>query len=480
VAEGEVQTEEDPIRSVLLTGSDDDVRMFLATLSPQETADLLETVPDDLRERLFPLLDLKRQATVLREVEGDELREDLVESIPDERLADIAEAQRTDDATDLLSDLTEERRERVLEEIHPDVREDIEELVSYPHDSAGGIMQKELMKLRADLTVREAIEEFRAKYDRKIGDTYDIYVVDDQDHVLGRVRNRHLLINPPDRPLREFMREDVRTVPVTMDQERIAEIVKDYDLASVAVLDEHGRLVGRILVDDIVDVIQEEATEDIQKLGGTEALEEPYLTIRLRDMVKKRAGWLAALFLSEMLTASAMANYQGEIERATILAMFIPLIISSGGNSGSQATSLVIRAMALGEVKLRDWWRVMRRELTTGLMLGLLLGTIGVVRIFLWQWVFTRAPEPPPPPPPPSDGSYYGPHYELVALTVGVSLVGIVLWGSIAGSMLPFLLRKLGFDPASASAPFVATLVDVTGIMIYFTVAYLFLKGTML
>src|SRR5262245_57768585 len=207
-------------------------------------------------------------------------------------------------------------------------------------------MQTELMKLHHDLTVVDAIAEFRRKYDPKIGDVYDIYVVDGDDHLLGRIRNRHLLISPPDRHLREFMRSDVRTVPVTMDQEKIAEIVKDYDLASIAVVDGRNRLVGRILVDDIVDVIQEEATEDIQKLGGTEALDEPYLTIGLRDMVKKRAGWLAALFLSEMLTASAMASYEGEIERAAVLALFIPLIISSGGNSGSQATSLVIRAMA--------------------------------------------------------------------------------------------------------------------------------------
>jgi magnesium transporter len=233
-------------------------------------------------------------------------------------------------------------------------------------------------------------------------------------------------------------------------------------------------------VDDIMDVVVQEATEDIQKLGGTEALDEPYLTIRLRDMFKKRAGWLAALFLSEMLTASAMANFEGEIEKAAVLAMFIPLIISSGGNSGSQATSLVIRAMALGEVKLRDWWRVMRRELATGLALGVLLGVVGVVRILLWQWLFKRAPDPRHAPGPDDDGTYYGKHYHLVAVTVGVSLVGIILWGSIAGSMLPFILRKLGFDPASSSAPFVATLVDVTGIVIYFSVALLFMRGTLL
>jgi magnesium transporter len=479
VSDDQPLTDPDPIREIVEHGDPGEIRMFLATLSPQETADLLESVPEDVRERLFPMLDLARQATVLREVEGEEVREDLIESVPDARLADIAEQQRTDDATDLMAEIPEERRERVLEEIQPEVRAEIEELVSYPPDTAGGLMQTELLKLNKDLTVAQAIEEFRRSYDPKIGDVYDIYVVDAEDRLLGRVRNRHLLTHGPGVKLGDFMRPDVRTVPVTMDQEKIAEIVKDYDLPSVAVVNADGKLVGRILVDDIVDVMSEEATEDIHKLGGSEALDEPYLTIRLRDMLKKRAGWLAALFLSEMLTASAMATFEDEIEKAAVLAMFIPLIISSGGNSGSQATSLVIRAMALGEVKLRDWWRVMRREFATGLALGLLLGTIGVVRILLWQSLFHRVPETDGHGVS-SDGSYYGPHYKLIAATVGVSIVGIILWGTIAGSMLPFLLKRLGFDPASSSAPFVATLVDVTGIVIYFSVALVFLHGTLL
>jgi magnesium transporter len=465
VADDDVLTEGDPVRELLEKGAPDDVRMFLATLSSTEVADLLELVDEDLRQRVFPLLDINRQAKVLREVDAEEAREDLIESVPDARLADIAEQQRTDDATDLVGELTEERRERVLEEIQPAVREQIEELVSYPPDTAGGIMQTELMTLDQDLTVGDAIAEFRRKYDGKIGDVYDIYVVDGEDHLLGRIRNRHLLTNPPDRRLREFMRPDVRTVPVTMDQERIAEIVKDYDLASIAVVDEKNRLVGRILVDDIVDVIQEEATEDIQKLGGSEALDEPYLTIRMSKMLRKRAGWLAALFLGEMLTASAMKHFESEIAAAVVLALFIPLIISSGGNSGSQATTLVIRAMALGEVRLRDWWRVVQREMLAGLGLGAILGAMGVVRIETWQSI---------------GWADYGSHHALIAITVGASLVGIVLWGTIAGSMLPFLLRRLGFDPASASAPFVATLVDVSGLVIYFSVALVVLHGTLL
>jgi magnesium transporter len=468
-------TDDDPIRTVIEHGTPEDARMFLATLSPQEVADLIETSDDDLRQRLFPLLDLANQAKVLREVEGEEIRDDLIESIPDAQLADIAEQQRTDDATDLVSGIPEERRERVLDEMQKEHREQIEELGLHPADTAGGLMQTEMMTLHKDLTVAQAIEEFRRKYNPKIGDVYDIYVVDDDDHLLGRVRNRHLLTHLPESRLHEFMKTDVRSVPVTMDQEKIAALVKDYDLPSVAVVDKDNRLVGRILVDDIVDVIEQEATEDIQKAGGSEALDEPYLTIRMRDMIKKRAGWLAALFIGELLTASAMSGYEDEIHRAVVLALFIPLIISSGGNSGSQATTLVIRAMALGEVKLRDWWRVVRREFIAGLGLGAILGTMGFVRILLWQNLFNRTPTAEN-----ADTRMYGEHYVLVALTVGTSLVGIVLWGTIAGSMLPFILRRLGFDPASASAPFVATLVDVSGLVIYFSVALVFLKGSML
>jgi magnesium transporter len=224
-------------------------------------------------------------------------------------------------------------------------------------------------------------------------------------------------------------------------------------------------VLGIVTVDDIIDALVRETTEDVQKFGGMEALDEPYMQISFLAMVKKRAGWLCALFLGEMLTATAMGHFEHEISRAVVLALFIPLIISSGGNSGSQATSLIIRAMALREVALRDWWRVAIRELPAGLTLGGILGLIGVGRILLWQHF----------------GWYdYGEHFVLVALTVGMALVGVVLFGSLCGSMLPFLLRRIGFDPASASAPFVATLVDVTGLVIYFTVALVMLRGTLL
>lgn len=455
---------EDEALSLLDTGTESEIRMFLAGLTPQETADLLDTLDAPGRERIFPLLDTSRQASALREMESEPAVESLLANVPDHRLADIVEQVPSDDATDIVESIPEERRERVLDAMEAEERAAVEELQRYAPDTAGGIMQKELLRVRADGTVGEAVETIRREYDPKIGDVYDIYVVDPGGRPLGRVRNRHLLINPPTRPIAEIMVQDVRTVPVDMDQERIAEIVQDYDLVSVAVVDPHGRLVGRILVDDIVDVLEEEATEDIQKLGGSAALGESYLGIRFSGMVLKRAPWLAVLFVGETLTETALTHFQWEIDRATVLALFLPLIISSGGNSGSQASTLVIRAMAVGEVALSDWWRVVRREIATGLALGAILGAIGVARILIWEQAF---------------GSY-GEHAHLIAITIGASLVGVALLGTISGSMLPFLLRRMGFDPASASAPFVATLVDVSGLVIYFSIALLVLRGTVL
>jgi magnesium transporter len=228
---------------------------------------------------------------------------------------------------------------------------------------------------------------------------------------------------------------------------------------------EDGIVIGIVTVDDVIDAILQESAEDVQKFGGMEAIGEPYMQIGFGRMIRKRAGWLCALFLSEMLTASAMQHFSDELQRAIVLTLFIPLIMSSGGNSGSQATSLLIRALALREVRLRDWWRVALREIPTGIVLGAILGVVGIGRIVLWQKL----------------GIYdYGPHWHLVAITIGMALVGIVLFGSLSGSMLPFILKRFGFDPASASAPFVATLVDVTGLVIYFSVALLILQGTLL
>src|SRR5206468_6324649 len=297
---------------------------------------------------------------------------------------------------------------------------------------------------------------------------YAIYCVEPDTQALVHVISLRDLMLAGDRTLRVGQvgsRRSPLTVRPHTDREDVGRLISKYNLLAVPVVDEDRHVLGIVTVDDVIDAIVREQTEDVQKFGGMEALDEPYTEISFARMIRKRAGWLCALFVSEMLTATAMQRFQGEIERAAVLAMFIPLVMSSGGNSGSQATSLVIRALALQELKLRDWWRIALRELPTGLLLGAILGVIGFVRIVLWQHIHIFN---------------YGPHYMLLAITVGFALVGIVAFGSLAGSMLPFLLKKIGFDPASASAPFVATLVDVTGLVIYFSVAFLILHGTLL
>jgi magnesium transporter len=311
--------------------------------------------------------------------------------------------------------------------------------------------------------VRQVLDYIREHgYDRETLNM--VYVVDDGGHLIDDVRVRRFLLAPLDAPVRALMDGNFSVLKATDDREHALDLFRKFDRVALPVTDEANKLIGIVTVDDILDVAEEEATEDIQKLGGSEALDEPYISIALHRMVKKRAGWLVVLFLGEMFTATAMGYFDDEIQKAAILANFMPLVISAGGNSGSQASTLVIRALALGEFKMRDWWKVMRREFVVGAVLGLILGTVGFIRIALWS-TFSQV---------------YGPHWPLIGATVGISLVGIVLWGSLMGSMLPLIIKKCGFDPASSSAPFIATLVDVTGLVIYFTVAVMILRGTLL
>lgn len=369
-----------------------------------------------------------------------------------------------DDAADLVQQVPQDEREALLNLLDHDTRTDVVALLTYAEDEAGGLMNPRFVRLRPDVTVDVAVRYLRTQARKQVENISYAYVINSEDKLLGTCSFRDLLLSPPDRLVSQVMETDLITLPENLDQEEVSRRFSQYALKALPVVDEEGRIKGIVTIDDVVEVVQQEATEDIQKLGGMEALDAPYFQIGFLQMVKKRAGWLTVLFLSEMLTATAMGYFEHEIEKAVVLALFIPLIMSSGGNSGSQATTLIIRAMALGEVKLHEWWRIFFRELASGLTLGAILGSIGVVRILLWP---TRA-------------TLYGEHYGLIALTIGVSLLGIVSWGTLVGSMLPFLLRRLGFDPASASAPFVATLVDVTGIVIYFSVASLILGGILL
>jgi magnesium transporter len=369
-----------------------------------------------------------------------------------------------DDAADLIQAAPTDKRDVLLGLLDDPTRREVTALLAYAEDNAGGLMNPRYVRLRPEMTVDEAISYVRKQMREQPRTVYFGYVLDGEQRLQGVVSFRTLFTSPPTSRVSEVMRTQVVTIHEHMDQEQVSHQFSQNHLVAIPVVDDAGRMKGIVTVDDVVDVVQEEATEDMQKAGGVSALEAPYLEIGMRQMIRKRVGWLSVLFLSEMLTASAMGYFEKEIARAVVLALFVPLIISSGGNSGSQASTLVIRAMALGEVRLRDWFRVIRRELIAGVVLGLVLACIGFIRIVAWERLFHT----------------YGEHYVSVALTVAASLVGVVLWGSISGSMLPFILRRLGFDPASASAPFVATLVDVSGLVIYFTVAAMILRGTLL
>ena len=369
-----------------------------------------------------------------------------------------------DDAADVIQSATEDIRPELLAALEPQTRKEVAALMAYAEDEAGGLMSPRFARLRPDMTVDEALSYLRKQAQAKLETIYQAYVLDSAQHLEGVVSFRELFASPGSKKIEDVMETDLVTVLEDLDQEEVARLFAKHGLSAVPVVDGDGRMKGIVTVDDVVDVVEEEATEDIQKLGGMEALDTPYLQTPFLSMVKKRAGWLAALFLGEMLTASAMGHYQDEVAKAVVLSLFVPLIISSGGNSGSQATTLVIRAMALGEIQIKDWWRIVRREVAAGLTLGLILSVIGAARILVWQALFHT----------------YGEHYLPIAATVSVSLIGVVSWGTLSGAMLPFIIRRLGFDPASASAPFVATLVDVLGLIIYFTTASILLRGSLL
>jgi len=420
-------------------------------LVPEDRLESFQALPRPEAEDLFLSLSARDQAELLLMLPHPERRSWIRLLAPD-------------DAADLIQEIPPEEREEILALLDDTTRKEVNGLLAYAEDDAGGLMNPRYIRVRPDMTVDEAITYLRRQAADRAGAMYYAYVCDAEQKLRGVVSFRKLLSARPDQRVEELMQTDLITVPEAMDQEELSRLFATYRLVSFPVVDAQGHMKGIVTLDDIVDVVREEATEDIQKIGGTAALDAPYLRIGIMDMIKKRAGWLAALFIGETLTATAMGYFEAEIARAVVLALFVPLVISSGGNSGSQATTLIIRAMALGEVRLRDWWHVVRREFFSGLGLGAILATIGIIRILVWQAFFHT----------------YGQHHLLVALTVAASLVGVVLWGTLVGSMLPFLLRRLGFDPASASAPFVATLVDVTGLVIYFTTAKIVLSGTLL
>ncbi len=430
---------------------------------------------DDLRDA-WPLLDLEERSDGLR-ILAREDAEDFFIALPAADQATLLLHWRPghrrqwmrllepDDVADVIQEAGDSNRAALMALLDEPTRKEVQALLAYAEDEAGGLMSTRYARLRPQMTADEAISYLRRQARDKVETIYYTYVLDPEQRLLGVVSFRDLFAAAPATLVGDIMETDVVRVSDGTDQEALSRLFAEHDLTVVPVVDETGRMKGIVTVDDIVDVVQEEATEDIQKFGGMAALETPYLQSSVRQMVRKRGVWLAILVVAEMLTTTAMGYFEKQMHTATVLAIFIPLIISGGGNSGSQASTLVIRAMALGELRPADWWRVIRKELVVGTALGALLAVIVGIRVLLWG-VFGLGG--------------YGPSYGYIATTVAVSIGGVVLFGAIVGSMLPFVLRKLGADPASASGPFVATLVDVTGIVIYFTVASVVLRGILL
>ena len=459
----------------LLDESPADIPVETEEVHPADLAGVAELLEPGQLQAFLTALGPARAADVLEYLD-EELRTEFLESVTPRQAAELVSEMTPDDRADTLEEIDEDRVEEILSEIPTEARRETEQLLSYEADTAGGLMTTEFVSVSADMTVEAALENVRAvARSGKKEAMYAIYTTDTQGRVAGVMSLRELLAAPPGAKIGDIAWTEVVSVSPSADREEVARVIANYDMVAVPVVSESGHVMGVITVDDVIDAIQEEQTEDVQKLGGMEALDEPYSTISFWNMIKKRAGWLSALFLGEMLTATVLGVYQKEIDRQTLLALFLPLIISSGGNSGSQGTSLLIRALALREVTLRDWWRVAGRELATGVMLGLILAVIGFARIELWQMAYDHGL--------PIIGHNYnvtvvngadvavpGQHL-LLALTVSVSLLGVVIFGTLVGSMLPFIFRRLGFDPASASAPFIATFVDFTGLIIYFNVA---------
>jgi magnesium transporter len=438
------------------------LRELLCQFAPADVAEILGDLEVETQAVLLRLLPTPLAADVFECLEREH-QEDLLMALGNEHVAQILNEMAPDDRTAILEEFPSSATQRLLALLAPEERRIALSLLGYPKDSVGRRMTPEYVAIRKEWTVAEVLAHLR-QVGRERETLIRMFVVDPQGRLEGVVRLQRLVVAELESPVADLLEAQVLSLNAADDQEAAVAAFRKYDLAVLPVVDSHGVLVGVVTVDDVLDVAEEEATEDMQKMAAVQALDAPYLQVGVGTMIRKRAGWLTLLFLGQMLTTTAMEHYEAELAAALVLALFIPLIISSGGNSGSQASTLVIRAMAMREVQLSDWWRVLKRELVSSLALGLVLALIGLARVLLW----------------PSRAEVYGEFFVLVGLTVSLSLVGVIMFGSLAGAMLPFILSKLKFDPAVCSAPFVATLVDVTGLVIYFSVAQIVLRGTLL
>lgn len=423
----------------------------LVNENPDYEAPIIANMSIHRASKVFKILDLSTQKQIIKELAPNKTAE-LLNDLP------------ADDRTDFLEELPNAAIRDLIKLLNPEELKITLAMLGYPEDSVGRLMTPDYVYVYANNTVAEVYETIR-KFGKNSETTDVIYVIDKNGELLDDIRIRDFILATPEKLVSDLMDERVVALHVNDDQEHANNVFKMNNRVALPVTDENNKLLGIVTIDDMLWVANEEFSEDMQKMGGTEALSEPYLDTPLLNLFRKRVGWLVVLFLGELLTASVMGYFEGELKKAIVLTLFIPLIISSGGNSGSQASTLIIQAMAVGDITIADWWRVLRREILSGLMLGSVLGFIGFVRVLIWHSI---APE------------IYGTHYQLIGLSVGISLIGVVLWGTLSGSMLPLLLKRLGADPAVSSAPFVATLVDVTGLLIYFSTAYYFLQGILL
>jgi magnesium transporter len=438
------------------------LREVMVEFAPADAADLLSNLKPEDRAVVFRLLPAALAADLFEYLDHD-AQEELLHGLGHEHVAEMLNEMAPDDRTALLEELPGSVTRQLIDLLSPQERRVATQLLGYPEGSVGRIMTPDYVTIHDAWTVADVIEHLR-KVGRDSETMNVLYVIDERGKLVDDIRLREMILAPAERKVSDLADYSVTTLHATDDQEEAVRAFERYDRVALPVVDGRGVLVGIVTVDDILDVAQQEATEDIQKIGGVQALEDPYLETGFFSLVRKRAIWLCVLFLGELLTTTAMGYFEEELSRALVLALFIPLIISSGGNSGSQAATLVIRALSIGEITLADWWRIMRREVMAGLALGGVLGVIGFIRVVAAAQF----------------SDTYGPHYVLVGVTLSVTLVSIVLWGTLSGSMLPLLLKRVGLDPAVSSAPFVATLVDVTGLVIYFSVAVVILRGTLL
>ena len=444
-----------------------EIRAFLNDQNISDVAELINEYPD-YADRIIANMAIHRAASVFKILDISQ-QKDIVKELPSAKTAELLNELPADDRTDFLEELPKAAIRDLIKLLDPEERKITLSLLGYPEDSVGRLMTPDYVYVYQHNTVQDTFETIRKH--AKNSETIDvIYVINEQGELIDDIRIRDVILASPDKTMEEIVDGRVVSLNVQDDQEHASQVFKMNNRVALPVVDDNNILLGIVTIDDILWVANEEFSEDMQKMGGTEALNEPYLDIPFFTLIKKRAGWLVLLFFGELFTATAMAYFSDELSKALILSIFVPLIISSGGYSGSQASTLIIQAMAVGEVYIEDWWRVMRREILSGLTLGGILGFIGYFRIALWHQLMSRG----------VIQDIYGEHWSLIGLTVGFSLMGVVLWGTLTGSMLPLVLKKLGADPAVSSAPFVATLVDVTGLIIYFSMAWVFLHGILI